>query len=33
MYLQRLKKSTLSEFDDNRYYKKETESQPWNYCS
>ena len=30
MYLQRVKKSTLSQFDDKRCYRKETESMPWN---
>ena len=31
MYLQRVKKPTLSIFDDNRCYINETESIPWNY--
>ena len=30
MYLQRVKKSTLSLFDDKRCYINETESRPWN---
>ena len=30
MYLQKVKKSTLSLFDDKRYYVNETESIPWN---
>ena len=30
MYLQKVKKSTLSLFDDNRCFKNETESKPWN---
>ena len=30
MYLQPRNKSTLSQFDDNRYYINETESEPWN---
>ena len=30
MYLQRVKKSTLSQFDDKRCYIKETENKPWN---
>ena len=30
MYLQRVKKSTLSFFDDKRCYINETESKPWN---
>ena len=30
MYLQRLKNSTLSQFDEKRYYINETESEPWN---
>ena len=30
MYLQRVKKSTLSIFDDKRCYKNENESIPWN---
>ena len=30
MHLQGIEKSTLSIFDDKRYYKKETESKPWN---
>ena len=30
MYLQRVKKSTLSIFDDKRCYINETESKPWN---
>ena len=30
MYLQRLKKSTLSIFDDKRCYIKETKVIPWN---
>ena len=30
MYLQQLKKSTLSIFDDKRCYINETESKPWN---
>ena len=29
MYLQRVKKSTLSIFDDKRCYINETESKPW----
>ena len=29
MYLQKIKKSTLSLFDDKRCYKNETESKPW----
>ena len=31
MYLQKLKKSTLSLFDDKRRYISETEIKPWNY--
>ena len=31
MYLQRVKNSTLSLFDDKRCYINETESKPWNY--
>ena len=31
MYLQEVKKSTLSIFDDKRCYINETESKPWNY--
>ena len=31
MHLQQIKKSTLSVFDDKRYYIKETERIPWNY--
>ena len=30
MHLQEIKKSTLSLFDDKRYYINETESIPWN---
>ena len=30
MYLQRVKKSTLSIFDDKRCYKNNIESKPWN---
>ena len=30
MYLQRVRKSTLSQFDDKRCYINETESKPWN---
>ena len=30
MYLQEVKKSTLSIFDDKRCYKKETKSEPLN---
>ena len=30
MYLQRVKKTTLSLFDDKLCYKNETESKPWN---
>ena len=30
MYLQRVKKSTLSIFDDKRCYINEIESKPWN---
>ena len=30
LYLQRVKKSTLYQFDDKRCYKNETESIPWN---
>ena len=30
MYLQTIKKSTLSQFDDKRFYVNETESKPWN---
>ena len=30
MYLQRVKKSTLSQFDDKRCSIDETESLPWN---
>ena len=30
MYLQEVKKSTLSIFDDKRCYINETESKPWN---
>ena len=30
MYLQKIKKSTLSVFDDKRYSIIETESKPWN---
>ena len=30
MYLQRVKKSTLSIFGDKRCYINETESKPWN---
>ena len=30
-YLQRIKKSTLSVFDDKRCYINETESKLWNY--
>ena len=30
MYLQKVRKSTLSLFDDKRCYKNETESFPWN---
>ena len=30
MYLRRLRKSTLSLFDDKRCYTNETESEPWN---
>ena len=30
-YLQRVRKSTLSQFDDKRCYIKETENKPWNY--
>ena len=30
MYLQRVRKSTLSQFDDKRYFINETESIPWN---
>ena len=30
MYLQRVKESTLSLFDDKRCYKNETERKPWN---
>ena len=30
MYLQQIKESTLSVFDDKRYYIKETERKPWN---
>ena len=30
MYLQKVRKSTLSIFDDKRCYKNETESTPWN---
>ena len=30
MQLQRVKKSTLSQFDDKRCYLNETESIPWN---
>ena len=30
MHLQQIKKSTLSVFDDKRYYIKETERIPWN---
>ena len=30
MYLQKVRKSTLSLFDDKRCYKNETESLPWN---
>ena len=31
MYLQRVKKSTLSIFDDKRCYINETKTLPWNY--
>ena len=31
MFLQQMKKSTLSIFDDKRCYINETESKPWNY--
>ena len=31
MYLQEVKKCTLSIFDDKRCYINETESKPWNY--
>ena len=31
MYLQRVKKSTLSQFVDKRCYMNETENKPWNY--
>ena len=31
MYLQRVKKSTLSQFDDERCYINETESKPRDY--
>ena len=31
MYLQRVKKSTLSQFDDKRCYINNIESKPWNY--
>ena len=31
MYLQKVKKSTLSLFDDKRCYINETESIPWNW--
>ena len=30
MYLQKVRKSTLSIFDDKRCYINETESKPWN---
>ena len=30
MHLQRVKKSTLSQFDNTLYYTNETESKPWN---
>ena len=30
MYLQKVRKSTLSIFDDKRCYINETESEPWN---
>ena len=30
MYLQKIKKSSLSIFDDKRCYINETESEPWN---
>ena len=29
MYLQRVQKSTLSPFDDNRFYENKFESKPW----
>ena len=29
MYLQRVRKSTLSQFDDKRCYINETENEPW----
>ena len=32
MVLQKVKKSTLSIFDDKRCYINNTESNPWNYC-
>ena len=31
MYLQRVKKSTLFQFDDKRCYKKNIEKIPWKY--
>ena len=30
MYLQRTRKSTLSQFDDKRCYINETKNEPWN---
>ena len=30
MYLQQVKKSTLSQIDYKRCYKNETENEPWN---
>ena len=30
MYLQKVKKSTLSHFDDKRYYENNIKSKPWN---
>ena len=32
MFLQKIKKSTLSIFDDKRCYINNIESKPWNYC-
>ena len=31
IYLQRVLKSTLSQFDGKRFFKNETESKTWNY--
>ena len=31
MYFQHVAKSTLSFFDDKRYYESNTKSKPWNY--